>query len=74
MIFDLVGFGLWLFDFVLVAHGRLDHPRRMFHFCSHGSRNAWRGAQPWLEGAYALRQRLSPGNEIHAALRLSQAA
>ena len=29
------------------------------------------GAQPKLEGAYALRQRLSPGNAVHAAPRLS---
>ena len=31
-------------------------------------------AQPWMEGAYALRQGLSGGNAIHAPVRLSQAA
>jgi hypothetical protein len=29
---------------------------------------------PWLEGAYALRQRLPSGNAVHAALCLPQAA
>jgi hypothetical protein len=33
---------------------------------------AWREA--WLEGAYALRQRLSREHQVHAALRVSQAA
>ena len=32
-----------------------------------------RGAKPWLEGAYALRQRLSRGHQVHSAVRLSQA-
>jgi hypothetical protein len=33
-----------------------------------------RGAEPQLEGAYALLQRLPVGNAIHAALRISQVA
>jgi hypothetical protein len=33
----------------------------LFHVCSHGSRNIRRGAQPRLEGAYALRRRPSRG-------------
>jgi hypothetical protein len=33
-----------------------------------------RGAEPWLEGAYALRQWLSAGNTVYEALRLPQAA
>ena len=45
----------------------------MFHVCSHGSRDARRGEEPWLEGAYALRQRLPAGNAIHAEVRLPQA-
>jgi hypothetical protein len=45
----------------------------MFHLCSHGSRDVRHGAEPWLEGAYALRQWLSAGNEVNEALRLSQA-
>jgi hypothetical protein len=37
---------------------------------------SWKGnrAEPWLEGAYALRQRLSAGIGVYEALRLSQAA
>jgi hypothetical protein len=30
--------------------------------------------EAWLEGAYALRQRLSRGHQVYEALRLSQAA
>jgi hypothetical protein len=33
-----------------------------------------RGAEPWLEGAYALRQRLSAGIAVYEEVRLSQAA
>jgi retron-type reverse transcriptase len=43
----------------------------MFHLCSHGSRNARRGAELRLEGAHALRQRLSRGHQVHKALHLS---
>jgi hypothetical protein len=46
----------------------------MFHICSHGSRDARGGKEPWLEGAHALRQRLSAGDAIHAEVRLPQAA
>jgi hypothetical protein len=46
----------------------------MFHLCSHGSRDARRGEKPRLAGAHALRQRLSAGNTVYEALRLSQAA
>jgi hypothetical protein len=46
----------------------------MFHLCSHGSRDIGRGAEPRLEGAHALHQRLSSGNKIDAALRLPEAA
>jgi hypothetical protein len=53
---------------------RLDRSARMFHICSHGSRDARRGAEPGLEGAHALRQRLSREHQVYAALRLSQAA
>jgi hypothetical protein len=52
----------------------LDRRASVFHICSHGSRDARRGAEPWLEGAYALRQWLPAGNQIHAEVRLSQAA
>jgi hypothetical protein len=45
----------------------------MFYLCSHGSRDARRGEKPWLGGAYALRQRLSPGNQVYEALCLPQA-
>jgi hypothetical protein len=52
----------------------LDRATQMFHVCSHGSRDARRGAEPWLEGAaHALRQRLSAGITVYEALRLSQA-
>jgi hypothetical protein len=37
----------------------------MFHLCSHGSRDARRGAKFGLEGAYALRPRLSGRDAIH---------
>jgi hypothetical protein len=53
---------------------KLDRTHQMFYLCSHGSRDAKGRAEPWLEGAYALRQRLSAGNEVHAPVRLSQAA
>jgi hypothetical protein len=46
----------------------------VFHICSHGSRDARRGEKPWLEGAYALRQRLPAGNHINAKMRLLEAA
>jgi hypothetical protein len=46
----------------------------MFHLCSHGSRNARRGEEPWLEGPYALRQWLPAGDVLHAPLRLPKAA
>jgi hypothetical protein len=46
----------------------------VFHVCSHASRDARRGAEPWLESAYALRQRLSAGIAVYEALRLPQAA
>ena len=46
----------------------------MFHLCPDGSRDARRGPKPWLEGAYALRQWLSAGNQVYAPVRLSQAA
>jgi hypothetical protein len=36
---------------------RLDPTHELFHLCSHGSRDPRRGAEPWLEGTYALRQR-----------------
>jgi hypothetical protein len=49
----------------------LDRPRLPLLFS--WSRDIGRGAQPKLEGAYALRQWVPSGNEIHAALRLSQA-
>ena len=53
---------------------KLDRTHQMFHLCSHGSRDAGSGAEPWLEGPYALRQRLSRGHQVNAPLRLSQAA
>jgi hypothetical protein len=43
-------------------------------FNLNGSRDIGRGAQPWVEGAYALRQGLPSGNQIHAEVRLPQAA
>ena len=46
----------------------------LFHFCSRGSRDARGGAKPWLEGAHAVRRWLSREHEVHAAVRLSQAA
>ena len=46
----------------------------MFHVCSHGSRDARGRAELGLEGAYAMRQRLSAGDALHAPLRLPQAA
>jgi hypothetical protein len=52
----------------------LDRRCRMFHFCSHGSRDIGRGAQRGVEGAHALRQRLPSGNAIDVEVRLSQAA
>jgi hypothetical protein len=45
-----------------------------FHLCSHGSRDARRGAELGLEGAYALRQRLSREHQVIAEVRLPQAA
>jgi hypothetical protein len=45
----------------------------MFHVCSHGSRDARDRTQLWLEGAHEV-QRLLGGHQVHAALRLSQAA
>ena len=63
-----------LLDAFCLATRRLDRPSRMFHLCSHGSRDARDRTQPQLEGPYALRQRLSPRDALHAALRLSQAA
>ena len=53
---------------------RLDQSQPMFHFRSHGSRDIRRGSKPWLEGAHAMRRRLSRGHEVHAAMRLSEAA
>ena len=53
---------------------RVDRILRMFHVCSHAGRDARHSAEPGLEGAYALRQRLSAGNEVYEALRLSKAA
>ena len=53
---------------------RVDRILRIFHVCSHAGRDARHSAEPGLEGAYALRQRLSAGNALHAALRLSKAA
>jgi hypothetical protein len=52
---------------------RLDRSSHMFHLCSHGSRDARRGAGPGLEGAYALRWRLPGEHQVHPALRVSQA-
>ena len=45
---------------------------RLFHFCSHGSRDVRDHTNPWLEGPHALRQRLSPRNQIYEALPLAQ--
>ena len=56
------------------GYQELDRSRRMFHICSHGSRDARDRAEPGLEGAYAMRQWLSAGNEINAQVRLPQAA
>jgi hypothetical protein len=42
----------------------------MFHLCSHGSRDARRGTEPWVKGAHALRQRLSRRHQVHEAVRL----
>jgi hypothetical protein len=39
----------------------------MFRICSHGSREARRGEEPWLEGPYALRQREHPDGEAGGA-------
>jgi hypothetical protein len=58
----------------VVAHQRLDASVAMFHVCSHGSRDARRSEKPWLEGAYALRQRLPARDALHAPVRLPQAA
>jgi hypothetical protein len=58
----------------LNAREDLDRTQQVFHLCSHGSRDAKPGAKPWLEGAHALRQRLSAGNQVYEALRLSKAA
>jgi hypothetical protein len=46
----------------------------LFHVCSHGSRDARGGAEFGLEGAYALRQRLSGRDAVHAQVRLPRAA
>ena len=43
-------------------------------FRSYGSRDARSRAQPRVEGTYALRQRLSAGNEVRGPVRLPQAA
>jgi hypothetical protein len=53
--------------------GSLTLAAHLFHFCSHGSRDARRGAEPRMEGAYALRQRLSGRDAIDAQVRLPQA-
>jgi hypothetical protein len=45
---------------------RLDLSGRMFHLCSHASRDAGDRTEPRLEGAYALRQRLPPGDALNA--------
>jgi hypothetical protein len=52
----------------------LDGDGQAFHICSYGSRDTGHGAQPWPEGAYALRRWLSRGHEVHEAVRLSEAA
>jgi hypothetical protein len=57
----------------LAKRATLDQRRPTFHFRSHGSRDPWDGAQPRMAGLYAL-QRLLGSHEVHAALRLSQAA
>jgi hypothetical protein len=44
----------------------------MFHLCSYGSRNVGQGAKPRLEGAHAMRQRLSRRHEVHQAMRLPE--
>ena len=46
----------------------------MSHFCSHGSRDARRGAKFGLEGAHALRRWLSREHQVNAQVRLPQAA
>ena len=61
------------FDRLSPVSRRLDQSHSLFHICSHGSRDAGRSTKPWLEGAHALRQRLSAGNAIHAEVRLPQA-
>jgi hypothetical protein len=45
-----------------------------FHVCSHASRDVRRGAELGMEGAYALRQRLSRRDAVNEEVRLSQAA
>jgi hypothetical protein len=80
--FDLLGLCLIKFAELRSDCGRwsgssarsLTLAAHLFHLCSHGSRDARRGTEPWLEGAYALRQRLSPGDQVYEALRLSESA
>jgi len=48
----------------------LDRSQPTFHFRSHGSRDVGDRAQPWLEGAHAVRRWLSREHQVHAALRL----
>jgi hypothetical protein len=50
---------------------RLDLLTQSLHVCSHASGDVEHGAKPRLEGAHALRQRLSRRNQIRAAMRLS---
>jgi hypothetical protein len=49
---------------------RLDRSHQMFPFCSYERRDARRGEEPWLEGAYALRPRLSREHQVHSEVRL----
>jgi hypothetical protein len=52
----------------------LDRPAECSTFVLMESRDTGRGAEPWLDGAYALRQRLSRGHQVDAALRVPQSA
>jgi len=61
-------------QFIAVLDMRLDRLAGMFQCCSYGNRDLGRGEEPRLEGAHALRQRLSRWHQVHAAVRLSTAA